>query len=34
MAMEEQRTSELEDRSPLGALLSSAVLTVSVVASI
>lgn len=34
MAMDEQSTSEFEDRSPLGALLISAVLTISVVASI
>jgi hypothetical protein len=34
MAMEEQRTSDAEDQSPLSALLISAVLSISVVASI
>ena len=34
IAMDEQRISEIEDQSLLGALLISAVLTISVVASI
>jgi hypothetical protein len=34
MAMEEQKTSDTEDQSPLGVLLISAMLTITVVASI